>query len=280
MSNWLSHGSFVGHLGSYGDRWLNPISWATHGKSTKLTSEVLPEKVNNGLSHVMQPFDWIDQKVNPVRKIPIVDRAANIIKAKPGDALAIAAGAFFGGSAALGGGGAGGAGGGVAGGTAAGGGEAGLGAGSLGTSSGFGGVGMDAGATGWGGASAGGAGGTGFGGLGTSSGFGGVGMDAGATGWNAAGTGLGSGSADVGGLAAQDSAAVSAEGAEPGLTQSYGPASSNSFDWTQMGKSMAQNQQQQQNRAQQQALIPMYRGQGLLPTSTLNGGQYFNPNQQ
>ena len=114
MSNWLDHSSIVGKIGGIGDKYLNPISWITGGKSTKLTSEVLPEKVNSGLSTVMKPFDKVDKTINPVRRIPIVNRAGDIIANKPGDALAIAAGAVFGGGALLGGGAGGAAGGGAA----------------------------------------------------------------------------------------------------------------------------------------------------------------------
>jgi hypothetical protein len=157
MSNWLSHDSIVGHLGGYVDKALNPISWATKGKWTHLTSDVLPAKVNGGLSTVMKPFDKVDQKVNLVRKIPIVNRISNIVANKPGDALAIAAGAFYGGAAALGGGGAGGAGGAGAG--------AGIeGGGAIGTTSGFGGVGTDGAVSGLRGGGGGGGGGWGGGG--------------------------------------------------------------------------------------------------------------------
>jgi len=114
MADWLSHASFLGHLGKYGQRFTDPLAWIGGDKYTHLTSDVLPEKVNEGVSTVMQPFEKVDKTINPVRRIPIVNRAGDIIAAKPGDALAIAAGAFFGGAAALGGGGAaGGAGGGA-----------------------------------------------------------------------------------------------------------------------------------------------------------------------
>lgn len=114
MTSWLNHSSILGHLGKYGQKISDPLAVIGGDKWTHLTSDVLPEKVNAGLSTVMKPFEAVDKKVNPVRKIPGVDRFQDIVAQKPGDALAIAAGAFFGGSALLGGGGAGGAGGGAA----------------------------------------------------------------------------------------------------------------------------------------------------------------------
>ena len=107
MSNWLDHSSIVGHLGKIGQKISDPLAWVLGDKYTHLTSDVLPEKVNSGLSTVMKPFDKIDETINPVRKIPIVDRVGDIVKNKPGDAAALVAGAYFA-APALGGGGAGG----------------------------------------------------------------------------------------------------------------------------------------------------------------------------
>jgi len=114
MSKWLDHSSIVGHLGKYGQKISDPLSWVTGGKWADLTSDVLPEKVNSGLSTVMQPFEKVDKTINPVRRIPIVNRIGDIVASKPGDAAAIAAGAFFGGSALMAGAGGGAAGGGGA----------------------------------------------------------------------------------------------------------------------------------------------------------------------
>jgi hypothetical protein len=106
---------------------------------------------------------------------------------------------------------------------------------------GAGAAGGGAGGAGAAGAGAGEGGGAGLGGgLGTASGFGGVGTDAGATGFGAWGTSAGG--ADVGGLAAADSAAVGSEGAAPGLMESYGPASSSSFDWQGLARQALSNQ--------------------------------------
>lgn len=240
MSNWLSHSSILGHIGGYVDRALNPISWATGGKWTHLTSDVLPQKVNSGLSAVMRPFDKIDQTVNPVRKIPIVNRVSNIVAAKPGDALAIAAGAVFGGAAALGG-----AGGSAGGGAAAGGGGTAMGgaAGTLGAADSAGAssaLGLTATDVGVGGTSMGGAAGT----LGAadsaaaSSGLGLTATDVGAP------TVASGGTADVAGLETLDSSAVNAEGAQPELmrTPASAPSASSSSQFQQGG-----GQQQQQD---------------------------------
>jgi hypothetical protein len=227
MTKWLDHGSILGKIGGYGDKYLNPISWITGGKSTKLTSTVLPEKVNSGLSKVMQPFDYVDQKINPARKIPIVDRVSNIVKAKPGDAAALVAGAYFGGAAALGGGGGGGAAGGAGG---AGGGLV----------------------SGGGGTAMGGSAGT-LGAADSAAASSSLGLTAGDVGAGAAAGGAG----DVGGLAAADSAAVDAEGAEPGLTQGYGPA---------QGASASGSQQYQQQGQQQKKQKPQ-----PTPFSPING---------
>lgn len=115
-----------------------------------------------------------------------------------------------------------------------------------------------------------GAAGLGTGSLGTASGFGGVGTDAGATGFGAWGTGTGS--ADVSGLAAADSAAVGAEGAAPGLTGSYGPASSG-FNYQQMlGKALGQMGQQKQQQGQGGgAMRPVNVQPGNVPWNFMGG---------
>jgi hypothetical protein len=216
MTKWLDHSSILGKIGGYGDKYLNPISWITGGKSTKLTSTVLPEKVNSGLSTVMKPFEKVDKTINPVRRIPIVNRAGDIIASKPGDALALVAGAIAG-SAALGGGSAAGGAGGAGGGGLAAGGEGTAMGGSAGT----------------------------LGAADSSAASTGLGLTAGDVGASAGG-------GDVAGLAAADSAAVDAEGAEPGLTQGYGPA--------QEAPTVGQQQfrpQQQQRRRQQPMVQPV-----------------------
>lgn len=150
----------------------------------------------NSINPMKQPMQWLTD--NTIGKIPGVGKPGaqlyDYSNSHPLESLAAMA-AIYGGAAYLGGAAGGGAGAGAAAGGAAGG------AGSAGT---------------------------GLTSLGTTSGFGGVGADAGATGFGAWGTTAGG--ADAAGLAAADSAAVGAEGAAPGLMESYGPASS-SFDW-------------------------------------------------
>lgn len=130
-----------------------------------------------------------------------------------------------------------------------------------------------AGAAGAGGAgSAGGFGaaGDGTGAVTTASGFGGVGTDAGATGFGAWGTGAGS--ADVSGLAAADSAAVSAEGATPGLTEGYGPASSGVNYQQLLGKALNQmGQQKQQDGAGGGRQSPVNVQPGNVPWNFMGG---------
>lgn len=59
---------------------------------------------NHFLKNVTQPFDWVDKKVNLVRRIPIVNNFVEGSRNHLGDTAAVAAlatGAYFGGSAAL-----------------------------------------------------------------------------------------------------------------------------------------------------------------------------------
>jgi hypothetical protein len=252
MSNWLSHDSIVGHLGGYVDKALNPISWATKGKWTHLTSDVLPAKVNGGLSTVMKPFDKVDQKVNLVRKIPIVNRISNIVANKPGDALAIAAGAFYGGAAALGGGGAGGAGGAGAG--------AGIeGGGAIGTTSGFGGVGTDGAVSGLSGASGIGGGGGGAPGVGLQGSIEAIAptsLDtAGAVGQTAPGV------VDAGGSAIPTtSSGFGGVGTDQGVATSPDGGAALQGDSASASSTQQQQQmQQQKKKQQQQPMVPIYR---------------------
>lgn len=212
----------------------------------------------NSINPFKGPTDWLTH--NTLSKLPVVGKPLGQL-ADWGDShpaqVGAAIGAAFGGAALLGGAGAGGAAGGVAGG-AEGGAGGGLAAG---------------------------------GGLGTASGFGGAGVDAGATGFGSWGTAAGG--ADVGGLTAADSAAVSAEGASPGLMESYGPASSSSFDWQGLARRALSNQLKSQGNSssggqyqpiaqqsypdqggQQQrmamALMQPYSGAPYLPASQLS----------
>jgi len=117
------HDSKLGLFGGRVQKYTDPLSWIFGDKYTNFISHDLPREVNHGLSTVMKPFEKVDKKINPVRKISGVDKGMDEVAEHPGDALAAVAGAIFGGGALLGGagGGAAGAGGG---GVAAGGGGA------------------------------------------------------------------------------------------------------------------------------------------------------------
>lgn len=258
MSNWLDHSSIVGKIGGYGDKYLNPISWITGGKSTKLTSTVLPEKVNSGLSAVMKPAEKIDKTINPVRKIKFIDHAQDIIAAKPGDAAAIAAGAFFGGSAALAGGAGGGAGA-TGGGLVAGGGGT-----AMGSSAGVLGAADSAGASTALGLTAGDVGGTAVGG-GTA--MGGAAGTLGAADSSAASSQLGLTAGDV--SPSQAFAFNSAQDSQ--LANEQGNLSAVTDDDTLHSGDAAQSQQnrpQQQQRKRQQQAVP------FSPISGLSEGEY------
>lgn len=109
-----------------------------------------------------------------------------------------------------------------------------------------------------------GAAGDGTGAVSTASGFGGVGTDAGATGFG--GWGGAAGGADPAGLAAADSAAVDAEGAAPGLTDSYGSASSGINYQQLLGKALNQMGQQKQQG----------QGGGMKPVNVQPGNVPYN----
>lgn len=208
MSNWLNHFSVVGHLGKFGQKISDPLAMMPGGLGDKwshLTSDILPAKVNEVGSHIMKPFEYVDKTINPVRKIPIVNRIGDIVANKPGDVGALVAGAYFGGGALMGGQSAGGA----------------------GSGAGAGGV----------------EGGSGFvfnpavdSQLASSQ----LGLTAADT---APGLVSAGGGADVAGLAQLDSDAVVAEGAEPGLTTSYGSSAMPEASSTPSSFQMGQQQQ-------------------------------------
>ncbi|WP_415830371.1 hypothetical protein, partial [Bordetella flabilis] len=102
-----NHQSPIGALGSFGQKYTDPLSWIFGDKWTNLVSNKIPELANSGISKVMQPFEKIDKTINPVRRIPIVDKAGDWIANKPVDTLGALAGAVYGGGALLGGMGAG-----------------------------------------------------------------------------------------------------------------------------------------------------------------------------
>lgn len=107
-----NHESPIGALGGKIQGLTDPLSWIFGDKYTNLISHTLPEMSNKALSTVMKPFDKVDQTINPVRRIPIVNRVSGIVADKPADAAAMAIGGYFAAPAiggALGGGASGGA---------------------------------------------------------------------------------------------------------------------------------------------------------------------------
>lgn len=91
------HSSVLGKVGGKLQKWTDPIAMipGVGDKWVDLTSNKIPELTNKTLSKVMTPFDRIDETINPVRQIPIVDRIGDVVRDKPGDALGLAAGAYF-----------------------------------------------------------------------------------------------------------------------------------------------------------------------------------------
>lgn len=107
-----SHDSIFSGLAMKGQKFTDPLTWIPGfgDKYSTFVSKTIPDKTNMVLSKVMAPFDKIDQTINPVRKIPIVDKVSNAVAARPGDAIGEALGAFYGGGTLLGAAGLGGAG--------------------------------------------------------------------------------------------------------------------------------------------------------------------------
>lgn len=93
-----NHSSPIGALGGSLQKYTDPLAMipGVGDKWVNLTSNKIPSLVNSGLSKVMTPFDKIDETINPVRKIPIVDKVGDWIHNKPGDTLGMVAGAVYG----------------------------------------------------------------------------------------------------------------------------------------------------------------------------------------
>ncbi|RPJ88407.1 hypothetical protein DY367_27765, partial [Achromobacter xylosoxidans] len=91
------HSSVLGKIGGKIQKFTDPIAMipGVGDKWVDLTSNKIPELTNKTLSKVMTPFDRIDETINPVRKIPIVDRIGDVVRDKPGDALGLAIGGYF-----------------------------------------------------------------------------------------------------------------------------------------------------------------------------------------
>lgn len=91
------HDSLIGKIGGKIQKYTDPIAMipGVGDKWVDLTSNKIPGWTNQGLSKVMQPFEKIDKTINPVRKIPIVDKVGDAVASRPGDAIGTAVGAFF-----------------------------------------------------------------------------------------------------------------------------------------------------------------------------------------
>lgn len=127
--------SIIGAIGAPIQKYTDPLAWLPGGLGDKwvdLTSHKIPELTNKVGSKIMTPFDRVDETINPVRRIPVVDRVGDVIRDKPGDAVGIAMGSLFAAPALAGAAGMGGAGGAGAAGGAGVGSGAGLGAGGMG----------------------------------------------------------------------------------------------------------------------------------------------------
>lgn len=89
----------VARLGAVGQKYTDPLAWIFGKKYTDLLTKIA-DKSNAIGAKVGKPLTKIDKTLNPVRRlIPAVDQVANWTEQKPADTAAIAAGAYFGGSA-------------------------------------------------------------------------------------------------------------------------------------------------------------------------------------
>lgn len=89
----------VARLGAVGQKYTDPLAWIFGKKYTNLLTKIA-DKSNQIGAKVGKPLTKIDKTLNPVRRlIPAVDKVANWTEQKPADTAAIAAGAYFGGSA-------------------------------------------------------------------------------------------------------------------------------------------------------------------------------------
>lgn len=90
-----NHDSVLGVIGKPIQQWTDPLSWMTGGKWADWTSTDIPRASNQALSKVVEPFDQIDQTINPARKIGFVDDISNVVKDKPASAIGAAIGSIF-----------------------------------------------------------------------------------------------------------------------------------------------------------------------------------------
>lgn len=92
--------SFIARLGQLGQKYTDPLAWIFGRKYTdKLVG--IADFSNRQLSSVASrdPMIKLDKKYNPLQQIPAIKKAGDWTTAKPADAAAIAAGAYFGGAA-------------------------------------------------------------------------------------------------------------------------------------------------------------------------------------
>lgn len=95
------HDSWITDIFKKGDL-LYHVMGGEGSKYDEIINEKLPREVNRLGSDVMKPFAKVDKKINPLRKIGAVDKLSTEIENRPGDAIAAAAGAVFGGGALAG----------------------------------------------------------------------------------------------------------------------------------------------------------------------------------
>lgn len=98
--------SFIARLGQLGQKYTDPLALAFGRNYTDKLVDVA-DFSNKQFSTVVKPFAKVDKTINPIRRFNLIPGLNNVkdwTEAKPADTGAIAAGAYFGGSALLGGG--------------------------------------------------------------------------------------------------------------------------------------------------------------------------------
>lgn len=99
-----SHDSSFSGIADTIQKYTDPVRWipGVGDAEGNFLNYTLPNATNKIGSKVLTPFDKVDETINPVRQIPIVDKIGDAVRARPGDALGMAAGAYFGGGALAG----------------------------------------------------------------------------------------------------------------------------------------------------------------------------------
>jgi hypothetical protein len=95
------HDSIVARIGKVGQKYTDPLAWIPGGIGEAYQNGLvkIADGSNAAFSKIGTSVDKYASKLDPMRQIPIVDKAADEINKRPVDAAAIAAGAYFGGSA-------------------------------------------------------------------------------------------------------------------------------------------------------------------------------------